>query len=994
MSINEGLFLLDSEELKWALSKNTPTNKLIAATMLKFFQLENHYPDKDNPPYPELISSLIQQLGIPDIDTKITLWEPRKTERFRYEIRQLLKYREATKADGEALVAFLIKKSHDLFTIDHYRAIAYQFFKEHQTEPLSSERVDRHIRSAMHRFEKEIFGSIDAGLSKEARAAMDLLFDKAEDDPMQENEENTSGKTEKEKPERIKLWDLKKDLRGVKLKHIQFELKKLACLREIKLPMGTLKGLHRKTLEKYYARILAAFPGNIREFVAETRYPMMAIFCYVRTQRITDYLVDLLIKLIDKIKTSAEKSVDRKILLDVRRVDGKFDILGVLAEISATSPLGVIEKEIYPKVSQETLKDLSNELKHRGKWYQNEVHIKMRSLYSHGQRAELLSLLKAFEFKDTHTDESRALVAALGFILKHLDLKDIFYPKELKAPLQVLPNDWKVLVCEGTGEAEQINRINYEIGILEALSKQLGYKGIWAEGGHRYRDPQEDLPQDWETRREYYYKLLNLPLNSDDYITGLQQKLDEGLKSLNENMLENKKVKILDRLGGRIKLSPSEPQALPSNLHLLQREISQRWSNINMLDILKEADLLLGFTEQFQSVASKESLDRQEHRKRILLCLYGLGSNIGLKRVCSANRDVTDAELRYTQRRFINIANVKAATVAVVNEILRIRDPKWWGQGTTGCACDSTKIAVWDENLMSEYHVRYKGHGVMIYLHVDKKSMIIHSRLKTCSSSEVAAMIQGFLQHDTQMEMNKLYMDTHGQSVLGFALGSLLWLDLLPRLKNLSQQKLFYSSRGKKDLYPNLTPILKEAIKWKHPRAHYDEVVKHIVALKLGMVEPDVLIKKFSRDNYNNPVFKALMEIGKAEKTIFLCKYLASEELRIEIQESLNIVEMVNSTIGFIFYGKLGEISTNHKDDQELAIACLHLLQVCMIYINTMITQSVLSDPKWEKLLASEDKRALTPSFHGHINPYGLFLLDFETRIDFETYQTREESLI
>jgi len=59
-----------------------------------------------------------------------------------------------------------------------------------------------------------------------------------------------------------------------------------------------------------------------------------------------------------------------------------------------------------------------------------------------------------------------------------------------------------------------------------------------------------------------------------------------------------------------------------------------------------------------------------------------------------------------------------------------------------------------------------------------------------------------------------------------------------------------------------------------------------------------------------------------------------------------------------------------------------------------MITQSVLSDPKWEKLLASEDKRALTPSFHGHINPYGLFLLDFETRIDFETYQTREESLI
>ncbi len=234
-------------------------------------------------------------------------------------------------------------------------------------------------------------------------------------------------------------------------------------------------------------------------------------------------------------------------------------------------------------------------------------------------------------------------------------------------------------------------------------------------------------------------------------------------------------------------------------------------------------------------------------------------------------------------------------------------------------------------------------------------------------------------------------MDTHGQSVLGFALASLLSLALLPRLKNLNKQKLFYSSSAKKDLYPNLTPILKGAINWKHPRDHYDEVVKHLVALKLGMVEPDVLIKKFSRDNYNHPVFKALMEIGKAEKTIFLCKYLASEELRIEIHESLNVVEMVNSTVGFIFYGKLGEISTNNKDDQELSIACFHLLQVCMVYINTMIIQSALSDSKWESLLTEADRRSLTPSIYGHINPYGLFPLDFETRINFEMIQSKHE---
>ena len=86
----------------------------------------------------------------------------------------------------------------------------------------------------------------------------------------------------------------------------------------------------------------------------------------------------------------------------------------------------------------------------------------------------------------------------------------------------------------------------------------------------------------------------------------------------------------------------------------------------------------------------------------------------------------------------------------------------------------------------------------------------------------------------------------------------------------------------------------------------------------------------------------------------------------------------------FIFYGKLGEISTNNRDDQELAIVCLHLLQVCMVYINTLIIQEVLSDRIWRNKLTIEDKRGLTPLIHAHINPYGLFPLDLNKRVIIE----------
>ncbi|WP_165000482.1 Tn3 family transposase, partial [Anaerophilus nitritogenes] len=341
-------------------------------------------------------------------------------------------------------------------------------------------------------------------------------------------------------------------------------------------------------------------------------------------------------------------------------------------------------------------------------------------------------------------------------------------------------------------------------------------------------------------------------------------------------------------------------------------------------------------------------------------------------------------DLLYIRRKFINKDNLRNAISAVVNNILKSRIQDIWGDGTTSCASDSKKFASWDQNLMTEWHIRYRGRGVMIYWHVDKNSTCVYSQLKSCSSSEVSAMIEGLLRHCTDMEIERNYVDSHGQSEVAFAFCHLLGFQLMPRLKAINKQKLYRPETGMGDVFQNLKPILTRPINWDLIRQQYDQMIKYATALRLGTAETEAILKRFTRNNLKHPTYLALAELGKAVKTIFLCKYLDSEELRKEINAGLNVVENWNSANSFIFYGKGGEISTNRIEDQEIAVLSLHLLQNCLVYINTLMIQQVLSQKKWYDLMTPEDLRVLTPLIYTHINPYGYFNLDMHERIPFE----------
>ena len=124
--------------------------------------------------------------------------------------------------------------------------------------------------------------------------------------------------------------------------------------------------------------------------------------------------------------------------------------------------------------------------------------------------------------------------------------------------------------------------------------------------------------------------------------------------------------------------------------------------------------------------------------------------------------------------------------------------------------------------------------------------------------------------------------------------------------------------------------------------------------------------------------------MGKVQRTIFLCRYLQFEALRREIQEGLNVVENWNSTTNFIHYGRYGEFATNRREDQELAMLALHLLQISLVFIQTLMIQDVLEEPAWMNTMTKEDLRGLTPLIYSNVNPYGLIQLNMTERLAFE----------
>jgi hypothetical protein len=628
--LDNDLWLLQPDEMS-LLPGMTDKERLGFALQLKFRQVNGRYPERLDEIVAPVVEVLAKQVGI-DADTLSTYeLDSRQSQRHRQMIRRFLGYQLPTGPDLVRLREWLTR---DMLPFDplarHGRDVALEWFNAQRLEPPALSELDRAIRSAVRGFEHHLQEVIYARLSATSKVAIDQLL--AGEEPGTGDDGNDD---QGSAASALTFAQLKADLGKPSRDKLLIGIERCQAIDTIGLVTDVFKGVPSKFIDQFCQRCATESIRELRRHPVPIRYSMVAMFCWRRRQQVTDGLVDMLVQIIHTIGTRAEKKIDKKQFVAFKKVRGKVRLLYEVAEATVDQPDGVVKEVVYPVVSQKMLKELVAEFGTLSTDVEREVQETMRSAYSHYYRGVLMPALDALTFRSNNAVH-RPVIDALAVLQANRDSRRQYYDVD-EVPIEgVVPKKWRHIVIDLSKEGtERVNRIDYEVCVLRALRKRLRIKEIWVEGADRYRDPEQDLPADFDEKRDIYYDMLKVPKDAKIFVAQVQSSMRQWLKTFNDGLPGNSKVKLRKQGKNIIHLSPYTALADPPHTAALKREIGQRWSDVELIDIAKEVDLRLNFTSAFRTAASREVLDTAVLQRRLLLCLFGIGTNVGLKRIAS-----------------------------------------------------------------------------------------------------------------------------------------------------------------------------------------------------------------------------------------------------------------------------------------------------------------------------------------------------------------------
>jgi len=227
-------------------------------------------------------------------------------------------------------------------------------------------------------------------------------------------------------------------------------------------------------------------------------------------------------------------------------------------------------------------------------------------------------------------------------------------------------------------------------------------------------------------------------------------------------------------------------------------------------------------------------------------------------------------------------------------------------------------------------------------------------------------------QQQTKLIPHEVMVDTAGTSDIIFALFWLLGYQLSPRLADIGSTRLWRID-PKAD-YGVLDDSAKSKASLKLTIKHWDDVLRITASLKLGHIGASELIKSLFKNNRPSSLAKAIINIGRIRKTIYILRFIDDNEYRRHILGQLNKGESRHSVFRAIYHGKKGEVYKHYKEDQEDQLNSLSLVTNDIVVWNTVYIQEAIKLLRARgEIINEEDVAKLSPLLSKHINILGKY---------------------
>lgn len=611
-------------------------------------------------------------------------------------------------------------------------------------------------------------------------------------------------------------------------------------------------------------------------------------------------------------------------------------------------------------------------------------------------RKSFFKILRNFNIYSSSNDFS--ITSAIEFMLFHsssnkewIDPLSNRRKKGKKGPISIdfswIPNNWWKLV---TGKNKRdafparINRKYFEVCLCCIIAEELQNGDLYIDGSIEYADFRKELvsEEDAEKTRPEYVNIIGIPLDKSEFGFRLKDSLSATAQHTNDTFPENPDFTIhnnIPKLKRIITLKKDEVK-LKYLESLIDEKLQKRFQK-TLLNILVSINSSLNITRFFSPLSGHQSKIKDEDM-RYILTIFAYGTGLGPTQTAKAVPEVNRRKISFLNIRHSSVDKIDEANRFLINLYNKFDLPKLWGTGKRA-AGDGTYWEIYDNNLLSEYHIRYGQFGGIAYYHVSDNYIAIFSHFISCGVREGVFILDGLTKNKSDVQPDTIHGDTHAQMLTAFGLSYLLGIKLMPRIKNWKDYN-FYKPSPESN-YENIIALFtKEKIDWDLIELHYYDMLRVAQSIKAGKINPSTILKRLNSSSKKNKLYFAFKELGCVIRTIYLLQYLSDDELRRVIQSATNKCESFNKFVKWLYFGA-DMITKNDRDDQLKSVKYAHLIANILTFYNVYsMTKVVKSLSEEGHKIDSKIMARISPYRTAHINRFGTYEIQDEKMEEIE----------